>query len=434
MRTTRDSSSKERLKEIHKNMKQQYGFTNSEIKRFEKKVKKDPQKFRSMSQDELIEYIKKGKTALRLKRVSVFIALAAIVGLVWSQTAGKRHGYSNTGNHNPISTKSNTTSTTNTVIPLEGKKTDVITASPPANTSKPKSTTSNEYNSTAEPTEKSQLIAELKTIPEKTETPAIVLDNKPSPTEHYVTAEPTEKPTPTVEPKTMPEETDMPDAYDNNPSPKEIELVLNAEYYAEVSYMKGRGFSDYAGIEPNYVGAKGFAAVYCDEALENDKDCFNTPWRIPVYQMGDRGLVESGYIDHKSQIGILDQYLSKKNGKEYEGYLWFVDFASNMTGYINVKNFVTVAYWNYDAIDSIEKGYAIAEYKQTSKYNPVLSNGNRVKVSENDKVLLLAKGTYFLSVADKAHYPLVGVIFVEKNGRYEKRYVFFNVMDLRLIY
>ncbi len=327
-------------------MRQQYGFTRSEIKRFEKKANKDPQRFRSMSRDEQIAYIKKGRRVSRIKRFFAFIALIAIIWFVFSRPSGNRSGHNTTGKSDLKSTITNIPSINNTVIPLEEKTVVIITNPPPTNTVTSKSTSSNKY---------------------------------------YVTAEPTEKPTPTAEPQITPEETDMLEAYDNNPSPKEIELVLNAEYYIDVSYLKGRGFSDYAGIEPNYVGAKGFAAVYCDEALENDKDCFNTPWRIPVYQMGDRGLVESGYIDHKSQIGILDQYLEKKNGKEYEGYLWFVDFASNMTGYINVKNYVTVAYWNYDAIDSVEKGYGIAEYKQTSKYNPILSNGNRVKIHNNER-------------------------------------------------
>lgn len=204
--------------------------------------------------------------------------------------------------------------------------------------------------------------------------------------------------------------------------------------FMDAPFLKGRGLTDIAGVEPNYIGCAGYASVYTNSALEDNADYTVIPWNVPLYNKAGQSWENIGTIEHKTKIGIIGQNLTKKNAKEYEGYLEFQSLETGVMGYIDVTNFVTSPYWEENAAAAVEKGYGIATFKQNSKFNPIYQNGNKAVISEGTQILLPAKGTYYISVSDKVNYPIVGIVFAEKNGKMEAHYVFFNRNDITLIY
>ena len=209
---------------------------------------------------------------------------------------------------------------------------------------------------------------------------------------------------------------------------------INTIDFIDAPFLKGRGYVDIAGLEPNYINTAGYAAVYTNMKLEENPDFVNYPWTVPIYEKRGEEWEQSGVIYHKTKIGIINQELKKKNGKEFQGYLEFQSIESGETGYINVMNYVTTAYWDQDLANAAEKGYCIAVYKGRSKYPPIYQNKNKTKLSDDSMVLIPPRGTFFVSIEDKENYPVVGIAFVEKNGKKNKHYVFFNKNDLSLIY
>ena len=204
--------------------------------------------------------------------------------------------------------------------------------------------------------------------------------------------------------------------------------------FYDASDLKGRGLIDFTGHEPNYTDAIGYASVYTEAGLENNSVYTATPWTIPVYIRIDGELVPNGTIDHKTKIGIISQELTKQNGREYQGFLKFQDIETGQIGYINVKNFVTMPYWELDVSTAVNKGYCIAVFRQSSNYAPIYKNGKKATVKANSQVLLPARGTYYVSVMNRVDYQIVGIMFDTKNNEVVPQYVFFNKNDLQMIY
>ncbi len=205
-------------------------------------------------------------------------------------------------------------------------------------------------------------------------------------------------------------------------------------YFNDAPDLKGRGLVDIPGLEPEYVGAKGYAAVYTSAGLEKDESCLNTPWAVPIYCKTENGWAQVGTIDHKTRICIISQYLTKENGREYQGYLGFENLDNGNRAYINVVNFVTTSYWDMPVQKAAERGYGLAEYSQKSKYAPVLQTGNYASVKSGTKVLILARGTYYISIMNKIDYHVLGIVFERRGNKVTPQYVFFNKEDLNLIY
>lgn len=199
------------------------------------------------------------------------------------------------------------------------------------------------------------------------------------------------------------------------------------------SDMKGRGLRDNAG-EPYYVGVNGYAVVYVDANLESESEYNNTPWTVPVYIKDNGDYVLNGKINHKVKIEIIGQELKKQNGREYEGFLEFQELETGRVGYINVKNFVTIPYWNQDVSQAVATGYGIAVFEQSSKYTPVYKDGEAATVKKGTQVLLPARGTYYVSTMNRVDYQIVGIVFETKNNTIEPQYIFFNKNDLSVIY
>lgn len=70
-------------------MMQQYGFTESEMRRFEKKVKRNPKKFRKMSEEELVAYVRRSRMSPRTKKILIVIFVILIVLALIKSIAGK---------------------------------------------------------------------------------------------------------------------------------------------------------------------------------------------------------------------------------------------------------------------------------------------------------------------------------------------------------
>lgn len=205
-------------------------------------------------------------------------------------------------------------------------------------------------------------------------------------------------------------------------------------YFNDASDLKGRGLVDIPGLEPEYVGVKGYAAVYTSAGLEKNDNCLNPPWVVPIYCKTENGWAQVGTIDHKTRIYIISQYLTKENGREYQGYLGFENLDNGNRAYIDVVNFVTTSYWDMPVQKAAERGYGLAEYSQNSKYAPVLQTGNYASVKSGTKVLILARGTYYISIINKIDYHVLGIVFERRGNKVTPQYVFFNKEDLNLIY
>ena len=420
--TLKSSPSKSRLQEIQNEMMQQYGFKRSEIRRFERKVRKNPNKFRAMSQDKIVSYIKRGRVFSRMKKI--LLALLVIIIVVFSQAPKKINdsfGTQKAISVNGVMTRADSATKEPALTkPVENQGNitaeNVVTGENPLIIPNPPAYAAESESESKYSLKTDEILNDNFTVSEET---AETFD-----AETVFSDVATETPNETNE--VLEEITVTP----------ETEKVDYSEYsFNDISELKGRGFADVAGVEPDYVNSNGYVAVYKGSGLDDSLNCLDTPWQVPVYQKSLNGWQECGLINHKTWIGILDQDLTRKNGKEYQGYLKFVDFSTDTIGYINVVNFVTSPYWEYEYLDdSVEKGYGIAVYKQLSDYRPVYRDGNKATISEKEKVLLLEKGSFYVSASDKLNHSILGVLFVENNGVLEKKYIFFNRKDLTLVY
>lgn len=408
---SRKSSTKS-TKTLRNELMQEYGLTNAEMNRFEKQVKKHPRKFRSMSEEELVEYAKKGKKSSGSKTILYVILAIILIGSIG------RHSTNKQPQNDPVpKTIVNRSSST------ESPSTEKPTMEPVI-----------VKLESAEPTQEIQIVEETIVTDMPTLEPAIVKLENVEPTQEIKNTEKSiATDIPTVKNEIM---SDSVIKQENYKTSKDDTDYQNDELitFVDASYLKGRGLVDISGIEPNYINAIGFATVYSNNKLEGDSNSINTPWDVPVFQKTNSGWEIIDTIEHKSKIGIISQELTKKNGKEYQGYLEFQEIETGKRGYINVINFITVPYWDLEISESVEKGYGIATFKQKSKYSPALKDGKPAKIKNNTQVLLPAKGTYYVSIMDRVHYQILGIIFETKDKKVEPQYIFFNKKDLSIDY
>lgn len=380
-RGSRKSSSKS-TRAMRNEIMQEYGLTNAEMNRFEKEVRKHPKKFRSMSNEELDEYLKDKKKSSGSKTILYVILAIILIGVIGRQSTNKQ------------------------------PQKDAL---PKAVVNKSSST---EHPSTEKPT--------MEPIKVKLETA------EPA-KEIIIVEEPITTDSPALKAETK---NDLVINQKNNKTSKvDTSYQSNQSItFVDASYLKGRGLIDIIGMEPSYLNAIGFVAVYSNNELEKNPDYSVLPWVVPVYSRTEKGWEQVDTIEHKSKIGIISQELSKENGKEYQGFLEFQEIETGKRGYINVKNFITVPYWELAVSECVEKGYGIATFNQNSKYNPAQKDGKPAKIKNGTQVLLPAKGTYYVSIMDRVHYQILGIVFETKNNKMESQYVFFNKNDLSIDY
>ena len=391
-RSSSQNSSSKSIRASRNAVMKEYGLTNAEMNRFEKQVKKDPKKFRTMSEEELVAYAKGEKKTSGSKTVLYVILAIILIGAIGSLSKNKQPQKGSS----PKTEVSKSSSTENSFT----EKPSTI----PALTEKPTMEPVKVKLETAEPTKEMQVVEEFVT------------------TDNLLRKEDIKNVSVTNQGSIKTSKADM--GYQTNQSVT----------FVDASYLKGRGLIDITGMEPTYVNAIGFATVYSNDGLENNPDYSVLPWTVPVFSRTEKGWEQVDTIEHKSKIGIIGQELSKKNGKEYQGYLEFQEIPTGKRGYINVNNFITVPYWEFAVSESVEKGYGIATFRQRSKYNPAQKDGRPAKVKNGTQVLLPAKGTYYVSIMDRVHYQILGILFETKNNKTEPQYIFFNKNDLSIDY
>ena len=195
--------------------------------------------------------------------------------------------------------------------------------------------------------------------------------------------------------------------------------------------LNGRGKSDLGRSEPQYEGITGYVVVYGDSDLS-----LETPWMIPKYVVDKQFYTEAGFVEHKTQVLVVEQELEHDHHGYYSGYLLVKDTNSSEEFYINVENFITEAYWTYDdKIEAATFGPYIAEFNQVSNYYPVDKDNEKVVLDNGMKILIVGNtGTYGKNGPDKETTQVEAYVFKEWKYGYGKGTVFFNVDDLTITY
>lgn len=196
-----------------------------------------------------------------------------------------------------------------------------------------------------------------------------------------------------------------------------------------ISTINGRGTSDEGRSEPKYEGLYGYAVV--DRKFEYGENYKNTPWKIPIYKNIDADhFEECGSIEHKTIVKVLSQNLKHEGWGFYSGYLT-VCLADNfdVEYIIDVKNFITKDYWNYDIISSVNVGPCIMQYSQTSDYFPVDSDNDIVNIADKTQIYVDDKTGTRYNIDDDVR-QIQGKYYVNGN----ELTAYFNEKDLKIIY
>ena len=190
--------------------------------------------------------------------------------------------------------------------------------------------------------------------------------------------------------------------------------------------MEGRGRDPW---EPQYVGVSGYVTAYSDEEREIQKHYTETPWQVTTYERDKQFLNKSEQtIDHKTPVIVREQLLEVERYNFYHGHLRVERISDGAQFYINVRNFVTEAYWNKrDSEAAVREGYILAEYHQRSNYWPV--NFDNKKSVPPEGTIFFATGRYVSggqAVSDRQ----------QQIEAYNSDYgwIFFNRPDLDVVY
>lgn len=150
--------------------------------------------------------------------------------------------------------------------------------------------------------------------------------------------------------------------------------------------LKGRGDPEVQGsrTEPNYKNVIGYVVVDKDDFKMNSQfllqDFPHEPWLVKAsYSKSNSDYTEEKAIqnlEHKTEVVVKDQMLTHKGFGVYVGKLLVERLSDRAKFYINVKNFVTKPYWNYNLVSAAEVGCYIAEN---------LNDGTSVLVVERGK-------------------------------------------------
>lgn len=201
--------------------------------------------------------------------------------------------------------------------------------------------------------------------------------------------------------------------------------------------LNGRGYSDSGREEPHYENIIGYIAIsHSDYNLQKTDDCFDTPWRIPIYNQDKQFYVENGDVEHKTEVIVKSQELEHEGYGAYSGYLVVERTDTKETFCINVINFITKPYWTYDNIREASRvGYCIAEFNQVSDYYPVSRNNEKVDLNDGEHVLIVGPtGSYGEGGPDRNTNAVEAIVFKEWKNGYGGVSVFFNDKDLIITY
>ena len=217
----------------------------------------------------------------------------------------------------------------------------------------------------------------------------------------------------------------------------EIEKVTNTEIRNEL--LNGRGRADEGRSEPNYINVIGYAVIsssqeYIIEHTDNFEDA--NLWTVPTYEQDKQFWNETEItLPHKTEVVVKEQYLKHEGYGAYSGYLLVEKKADGQQYYIDVGNYITKPYWNYETeiLKAALTGSFIAEYHQLSDYYPVSNNGSKVELEDGMHVLVTG-------VAGISRYVNPGetgidaVVWKEWKNGYGGVKVHFNEEDLTIIF
>ena len=199
--------------------------------------------------------------------------------------------------------------------------------------------------------------------------------------------------------------------------------------------MKGRGNPDTPGEEPDYRGVVGYAALQTGWEVSRFNTFTSTPWILPVYGP-DWTEQSDDMIRHKTPVLVVDQSIREGIGHKYTGYLNVIRLDTMKETWIDVTQFVTVPYWTRSLTEAVRYGYAIAVYRDKSRWEPIDRKSHRGTVPDGTRVLLCFSNPPKFRSPDKEHNPILGIVFRSKkeSESHFRTFLFFNADDLDLIY
>ena len=201
--------------------------------------------------------------------------------------------------------------------------------------------------------------------------------------------------------------------------------------------MRGRGYPDTTGVEPDYRGVIGYMALQSSWDVSRFRTFDDTPWQLPVYEPDGADWKAAGSIQHKTPVLVTDQQIKLGKGYRYTGYLQVIRLDTGEPAWIDVTQFVTMPYWTLDLTEAVNYGYCVAVYQDNSGNDAVDRKGFRGSVKDGTRVLMcdqLFTLRYFSP--DRDNNPMLGIVFRggDESGVYYRTMLFFNREDLVMVY
>ncbi len=203
--------------------------------------------------------------------------------------------------------------------------------------------------------------------------------------------------------------------------------------------LNGRGRADVGRSEPDYINVIGYAVISSSQEYEIEHtDNFEDVnlWIVPTYEQDKQFWNETEItLPHKTEVVVKEQYLEHEGYGAYSGYLLVEKKDDGQQYYINVRNYITKPYWDYEK--EIHKaaltGSFVAEYHQLSDYYPVSNDGSKVELEDGMHVLVTGVAGTSRNVKP-GETGIDAVVWKEWKYGYGGVTVHFNEEDLTIIY
>lgn len=182
--------------------------------------------------------------------------------------------------------------------------------------------------------------------------------------------------------------------------------------------------------EPNYIGTSGYVSAYNEKSIKGNENFSSDKWMIPTYEKDKQFWNESGEVEHKTSVTVLDQELKHEGHGFYSGYL-LVKTEEEKEYYIEIHNYVLDPYWELKSLyEMAQKGMYVAEFKQSSEYYPVFEYGEKVELDDG-AVILVVGTTHFAKNTVKD--AIEGIVYKQWEYGNGGVSVFFSPEDLTYI-
>lgn len=209
--------------------------------------------------------------------------------------------------------------------------------------------------------------------------------------------------------------------------------------YVRNETLNGRGRADVGRSEPDYVNIIGYAVISSNKEYElskNDNFTDESLWIVPTFEKDKQFWNETSYVlPHKTEVVVLEQDLKHEGYGAYSGYLLIEKLDDHTQHYIDVNNFITKPYWNYndDLKNTALTGAFVAEYNQKSDYYPVANGGGKVTLSDGTIVLVTGVAGHSRYI-DPDQTEIDAIVWKDWKLGYGGVHVYFNAEDLTIVY